>query len=767
MKQYPHVLGITVAVMLLLLICVTYGCAHRTIYQRGMKLLSDQQYEQATTVFEEAHSQYPDDIKITIALDRARADAASVYARRGQQALSENHWNDAEMFFVHALEFDSANALARDGLRTLALLQESQKLFEKGQQMETNNDLAGAEEAYKEALQADPSRKDIQEQLDTVRNERKLRTENPKTNQISFMFQQAGLGEVFRALGAVSGTNILLDDTVDVTRPVTVELNNVSFREAVDALTPSLGLMAVDIEPQILLIVPDTKENRQKYAQEKVRVFMLRYADSEQVKRVLDPILTSGVVLSDSRLNAVVIRAAAEEMELAVELVSTMDMRESEVMVELDVLEVSRGKIQEVGMRLSDSPAISLKLGGGIKDSGGSSGRLSLAEIQNLSKGHFFLTFPSVIVDLLKQDSKTRILAQPRLRILNRVPARLHIGEKVPVKVTTSRYRDTSEETSVYEYRDVGLLVEMTPKVISETELTLDLRMEISSIVKEDVAGQPTIGTREVTTTLRLRDGETEIIAGLIKDEERSGTTKIPFVGDIPILGRIFSSVSNDVQQTDIVVSLTPHLLEKEGARTGDREIWHKTGSADYLRGSVSATTASAAKFRSEGPVASEKPATEIPAQKPGESDEETTAGGMTTVRLNPGIVELKPGESCEIEIRIENAHNAGSVPFYLEYNPDIIAVGSVREGSFMSRDGQATAFMTSVNDERGRLIVGLTRLGSGEGIAGSGVLVIVELIGKVPGESSLIFTHQSVKDPWAETLPAEFIDGRATVIND
>ncbi len=196
-------------------------------------------------------------------------------------------------------------------------------------------------------------------------------------------------------------------------------------------------------------------ENKERYSREDVRLFPLRYADAERVKELLDPVVGEAVILADKRTNSVVVRSRSDRMELVSDLVGALDIRESEVLVEVEILEVSRGKMSDLGVDFGDNPEVRGSLGGGVKSSG-SGGRLTVSELSDLTGGQVFLTVPSLYVKLLKNDSRTRILAQPRLRILNRTPARLHIGEQVPIKVTSSLFRNTSEELSAYSYRDVG-----------------------------------------------------------------------------------------------------------------------------------------------------------------------------------------------------------------------------------------------------------------------------------------------------------------------
>jgi general secretion pathway protein D len=763
-------------VVLAILGCVVClaACTGMHHYRDGLEYINQKQWGSALAELEIERAKHPDDVKVLIALDRAKAGAASQFSREGQTALNDGQIAHAEHLFKQALMHDHTNALAQDGMRLIRSISESDRLFAKGRQAETTNDTEQARTLYEEALQINPGHQTARESLDRLPGKPVDGTHIPSGQdiQVSFAFDHATLPDVFRALAAVSGLNILIDDSVDPARYIVVELNDVTVSTAIQNLTKTYGLLPVPLKENTVLITVDTPENRSRYAEESVTLFTLKYADCEEVKNMLFPMLKSSVVLADKRLNSVLVRTDPSQMSLATELINSMDRRESEVLIELEVLEITRGRLQDLGLHLGDNPQFRMKIGSGIKSVNSGTGALTLSELRNMGDGQIFLTLPSLYLDLLKQDSHTRILAQPRLRILNRTPAKLHVGEKVPIKVTTSRFRDTSEETSVYEYKDVGILMELTPKIISDSELAVDLKLEVSSIVSENQAGQPTIGTREIITTLRLNHDETELIAGLIKDEERTATQRIPLVGDIPVIGRFFSSVAGNATQSDIVIALTPHVMDRNTRLVFDESLW-----TDYVPGKGYSSIRRTPMSQTESP---DKPifpvgsGDDVPSDQsiPGSTgtgvppttdpDDETTTA---VVFLSPATSQIPVGSTTTVSVMIDNAENVGSTPFYLEYDPGIIDIDSVTEGSFLSSDGEATAFMSSIDTENGRVIVGLTRLGAKTGISGSGDLIRIELKGTTAGKSELRFTHNSVKDPWTKEMPSTFEDGSIDVI--
>ncbi len=771
MLQKYRIIKAGSAVLLLMLII---SCAAGNHYSQALIAIEAGNWDAALADLALADAANPDSVEIEIAMNQARSGLCAQHSQQGTKAMQAGEYALAETHYKTALESDLSNALARDGLRLLSEMKNSERLFQEGLLSEESEQTADAIRLYQAAIHEYPGHGSARKHLIALEKQPPEDTAFPGdalSERVTFSFNDIALQDVFRSLAAVSGINILLDDGPVFQKRVSLELEDVAIGEALTDLGRTYGLLVVDLNPGTFLIALDTPENRTRNTREEVRLFRLKYADASAIKKMIAPVLKSSVILADERINAVVVRTDSRHMSLVRELISSLDIRESEVLIEMEVLEISRDKVAKLGTSFGPDPHAGLSIGGKLKSAEGS-GRLSLSDLNSLSSGQIFITLPSLYLDLLKQDSQTRILAQPRLQILNRTPAKLHIGEKVPVKVTTSLFRDTAEETSVYEYRDVGILMNLTPRILNPNELALDLHLEISSIVSENASGHPTIGTRDVMTTLRLRNGETEIIAGLIKDYERTGTTRIPILGDIPIMGKLFSSNSEGRVQTDIVISLTPHILDRRIYPRSDTALWSGLTEPEGRSGAVRPTSVELVPHTTgrqgiipgdSGDDLAAEPAagTRDPAA---ETSEDPDTLPDTRVFIDPNPLTVKTGNTGIVNIRIADARNVGSVPFYIEFNPEIIQIGRVTEGGFLSRDGQSTAFMSSVDNERGRLIVGATRLGGGTGISGDGILLDIEITGKQAGESPLRFTHQSVRDPVAAVLPAQFEDGKTEV---
>jgi len=581
---------------------------------------------------------------------------------------------------------------------------------------------------------------------------------------VSFDFQDMMLSDVFTALASVANINLLIDDTVDRSKLVTANLDNANVKDVMYSLAASHGLMLVNIQNNTTILSTDTPENKARYAREDVSIFVLRYADAEILRKILEPVSGNAVILADKRTNSLVVRTTSDKIPLIKELVNALDIRESEVLIEVEILEITHNKLNNLGLDLGDNPVVQADFSGNVKNTG-QPGTFSMSQLRHIGTGQVFLTVPSIYLNLLKNDHQTRILANPRLRIVNRTPARLHIGEKVPIKMTSSLFRDSSEELSSYEYRNVGIVMNLTPRILSETELSVDLKLEVSSILQASTEGHPTIGTREVETTLRLQDGQVEVIAGLLKDEERKGKSRIPLLGDVPVLGSLFASRNDDAIQTDIVISLTPHIMDKRVMTAHDRSLWQgytensnsKSDNKARIRYTNQLSTINLNSEIAENTENTKK--TETADSLPGNSN-------LVIVAVEPPENSVLKGSESEAEITISDGVNIGSVPFYLDYDPNIIDIVSVEEGPFMGSDGATTAFMSSIHKQRGRIIIGLSRVGAVGGISGSGTLIKILFRGIKQGNSPLAFSHEQVLDPSAETIPARFNSGLVIVSN-
>ncbi|HPQ39777.1 MAG TPA: secretin N-terminal domain-containing protein, partial [bacterium] len=659
------------------------SCARNPGYRAGLQAMELKRYEEAVRQLESADAADPGTLEIELALLQARRQLAAEYLDDARSYLETDDLDRAEEAFEAALTMDPSVPGVREGLSELQRRQQAETLYTEALACLDNGQVETALQYLNESLQIHPDppaymsgkRDEIIEYL------RHREIVPPK--KVSFDFQAMNTGDVFRALSSVAGINLLVDDTVDAGQPISADIRNTDVYDAMENLAVSRHLMLVRVDEDTCILSRDTPENRDRYRQEDVNVFPLRYADAEMLRKLLDPVAGTAVILADARTNSVVVRTQSRQMPLIRDLIHALDIRESEVLVQVEILEVTRSRMSDLGIDLGDSPAVRADLAGAVKASSGP-GRLTVSQLGDITGDQVFLTIPSLMLNLLKRSGDTRILAQPKLRIVNRTPARLHIGEQVPIKITSSLFRDTSEELSSFEYRDIGIVMNLTPRILSESELAMDLKLEVSSILQASDDGHPTIGTREVETTLRLRDGDVEVIAGLLKNEERAGSTRIPILGDVPLLGRLFASRQDDVNQTDIIISLMPHIMDRRIMDSSEQAIWTGstlTPSPARMSGKPPVTADSSGFGRIEVMDASGDTPETIDIGSAGESETGTAdeqPERAVVVAIEPPDARIFTGASGGSVVTIRNAVNVGSVPFYIDYDPNIIEITDV-----------------------------------------------------------------------------------------
>ena len=338
-----------------------------------------------------------------------------------------------------------------------------------------------------------------------------------------------------------------------------------------------------------ILIYPNTPQKNKEYQELVVRNFYLANTDIKQMVSVIKTIVKTSDIVYDEKLNMLTMRDTPDAIALAEKLIAAQDMAEPEVMLELEVLEVSRNRLQEIGVRLPEKVSFS------ALDAAGEAGSLTIDEWRgiNSSRIRASITNPSIIMNLRRLDTDTNLLANPRIRVKNREKAKVHIGERVPVITTTSTANVGVSENVTY--LDVGLKLDIEPNVFLEDEVSMKVGLEVSNILETIVRSSGTqtyrLGTRNTSTTLRLKDGETQVLAGLIQDDERKTVNKVPGIASLPIIGKLFSNNDTTKTKTEIVLLITPRVIRN--INQPDAEI------AEFASGTADAVGSAPLQVRS------------------------------------------------------------------------------------------------------------------------------------------------------------------------
>jgi general secretion pathway protein D len=392
-------------------------------------------------------------------------------------------------------------------------------------------------------------------------------------------------------LQRASGINFVFDRDVRTDQRTTILLRDATIEDAIRMVLLTSSLEQKVLNDNTVFLFPNTPQKLREYQELVVKSFYVANADVKQTANMIRTLVKTRDIFLDEKLNLIVLKDTPNAVRLAERLIATQDLAEPEVLLEVEVIEIGYNRLLELGLRYPSSVALSL-VGGATAApgpgnttsvTGGTPGVLSLPEWIGRNSNLVRLTFtdPLFVLSLHQTDGSTNVLANPRIRVKNKEKAKIHIGDRVPVITTTAAAAGGFVSESV-SYLDVGLKLEVEPLVYLDDEVGIKVGLEVSNITRTVQSATSNtltyqIGTRNATTTLRLRDGETQVLAGLISDEDRRTANRVPGLGDLPVLGRLFSSTSDTLNKTEIMLLITPHLM-RQIARPGVNSVEFSAG---------------------------------------------------------------------------------------------------------------------------------------------------------------------------------------------
>jgi len=528
-------------------------------------LIEQGRVEEGLQQMDAAAKANPDNIEYRAAYLRERDKYLNQLLAQGDKQRLLGKPEDAELFYQRVDMLDAGNARALAGLaavqaeqRHRAMVAEAKALFEAG-------DLDGAQIKLGRVLTENPSQREAKALARSIDEQRTKTASAPAVltsslrKPVTLEFRDAPLKSVFEVLSRTSGINFVFDRDVRPDLRVTIYVRNTTIEDAVQFLLTTNQLVKKVLNENTVLVYPNLPNKARDYQELTVKSFYLANADVKQTLNLIKTLVKTRDIFIDERLNLLVMRDTPDAIRMAERLIAAQDLAEPEVLLEVEVLEISRSRLQELGIRYPSQAAFSINGASRIP------GQATLAELQNFNSGLVTVTVtdPAVVINMRKQDGNTNLLANPRIRVKNREKAKLHIGDKLPVITTTSTANVGVSESVTY--LDTGLKLDVEPNVYLQDEVAIKVGLEVSNVIKEirSVNGTVTyqLGSRTTSTILRLKNGETQVLAGLISDEERNSADKVPGLGDLPILGRLFGSHKDERNKTEIVLLITPYVL--------------------------------------------------------------------------------------------------------------------------------------------------------------------------------------------------------------
>jgi general secretion pathway protein D len=718
-KHTEHRRRPTVALLLVTLL-VLAGCATGNAQLKRADAYGRLgEWDSAIAHYQQILKEEPENREIRGKLEYAKVNAALLHTSEGKKLAAAGDLQRAQLELELATRYDPSNAAAMEALTDVnEAIAEKERLDEM------------TRTPIEQAIAASMAQPDPLPELRHI-----------AMGTMTFDYRRARLKEIYRAFGRLGGINVLFDPELD--NPSTsFFLADVTYQHALDILTSTNGHFYRVMAPNTILIAEDSQQKRRQYEPQLLRTFYLSNAEAEEVATTLQTILQARQVAANPSLNAVTIRDTADVVKVATRMVSSLDKARGEVMLQIEIFEVDRGTLDEWGLSLSDY-GTTLSIAQATGESGPAG--ISIGDLGSITNQDVFITVPSLRYQFLKQDNSFQVIAQPQLRASDGQVSSLLVGEQRPIETTTFNPSSTVGGNVVpigtIEYRDVGIVIEATPRVHHDGMITLQLNLQITAVQPNSVGAQdqPVFTARTLTTTLRLREGETNVLAGLLRDDERTQITGLPILSDIPVLKELFSKTETEVQSTDIVLSITPYIVRMANIEEEDL--------LPIYVGTENALTGGGASGRRGSRDSSD-------------DDEEEDGSALEerapiNVAILPADVQAAVGDQIELEVVAQGGANVNNAGMRISYDPRVLRFIEAIEGDVLSSDGAETSFQTSAAAS-GSVAVGIGRVGGGRGVLASGTLVrfVFEAIGE--GDATVQVMSAAIRDEQGRPLPLE-----------
>ncbi len=794
----------------LIVLLLLGGCAAGKAYKAGEELMAEGRYDAAVEKYFTAVNKAPETDEYRLKLANARAKAAWQHLARARDLTARKEFAPAAAEFRLALGFDPTLEVAGQELRQVEERIRAGVLIDEAEQFYRQRRYGPAKHNLQQALilEADNARarallKKVQAESGTLLDGQEL--DIASTQPITLKFKDAQIKEVFRILSQLSGINFLFDEEVQDQR-VTVFLEDATFAQALELLLKMNNLDKRVLNSKTVVIYSNTKEKQKQYQDQLIQIFYLSNIDAKKAVNLLRTMLQLRKIYVHEELNAIVIRDTPDVIRLAQEILEAADRAEAEVIYELELVEVNHTDDMNIGARLQSYGTTFGFVNPGTTTLP-SSGNVT---VSGLSKLDFLYTIPTATFNLEKTLTDSEILANPKIRVRNKEKAKVHVGSREPVITVTTTGTDIRSDS--IQYVDVGVKLEIEPTVQLDNTIITKIGLEVSNVTGRNTTDNGTsvltISTTNANTALTLKDGETTILGGLIRDDYSKTKDTFPLLEKIPLLGDLISGHQINKNKREILLSITPHIVKSLDLPKADvTSIW--SGGEDELKAGPS-FAAFAAPLQPEqsrpAPVPAPalksqplpvpgSPAPEPLAPAPEATPESAPASGPPPAVPNSGVPgvpsrageaappasaagsvtmpseeaaavpetgkvfvrgpgRVKVGEEFSVEVAVDSLHDLYSAPFFLVFPPQLCTFVRVEEGDFLGSGGQTTLFTASANEKNGQLIIGTKQGPTGAGASGSGTLARIVFKAKAAGSGDIHLDRINFRDPAGRRLP-------------
>jgi general secretion pathway protein D len=751
------------AVALLVLVAIAPAISRdkaKVIYEKGQDAEAREHFEEAYNFYKQAYDLKPKDLRYKSSFERLRFKAAATIVHQGQKLREDGKLEDALADFQKAALIDPSLFIAQQELkRTLQMINEKEN---------PPPQAAGPPGSLRRKISEAGGPVELAP-ISVVPITVKL-TEDSKV--------------IYQTIGQLAGINVLFDPDY-TSRRIKVELNGVTLEDALQITALESKTFWRPVTSNTIFVAQDNPAKRKELEQSVLKTFYLQ--NLSQPTELQDVVNAIRAVLDVQRVqqllsqNALVVRGTPDQIALAEKLVEDLDKARPEVIVDIAVLQVSKDKSRTLGLSPPTSATVTLQsnintttptstTGSTTTTTSTSSGTgLELNTLGNLNATDFQVTIPSANLSAVMGDTDTKMLQNPQVRALDNQKATLKIGERVPV--ATGSFQPGIGGVGInplvntqFQYLDVGVNIDVTPHVHADREVTLKITMEISSVVGQSSIGgisQPIIGQKKIEHEIRLKDGESSLIGGILDDSQTKSLAGIPGLAQIPILGYLFGQRTQDHSQDETVFAITPHIIRGTTlSELNQRAIDIGTANSIELR-HLSRPAAPASPAPANQTPATQPPANQNPNQQPTAAP---GTQGSANFLFDPGEITVAKGNTFVVNLLISGAQNVYSVPVQLNYDPNKLQLVNISNGGFLSQDGQAVALVHREEDNTGTLQITATRPPGASGVSGQGAVVTMTFQAKASGQTPLTITRGGARDPSQQAIAVNGAQASVTV---
>jgi len=757
------------------------GCAYFNSpdIKRGDQLLAAGNWEEASLAYKQALKDDPFNSTLQGKYTMARERAAASYEERGRAYLKEHQPDLALEQFKRALTIEPSSLDHQSGLLEALRLTDARGQNREADRLAQLGRTDEAMEAYARAAELDPSFKEPLESISKLTEEQQaLNRDDRRKQPVTLRFRNAGLKEVLEGIGKAGGINLIFDKDIR-NDPVTISIQDTPFEEAFNLILNSNSLFAHTVSPGVMIVSPNTKQKQEQYQDLMIRTFYLSNAKAKDMLVLLKSMLDSKRMQANEQLNTIVIRDQPEKLEMAEKIILANDRLESEVLFDVEILEVNRTVNQTYGLTYPKSVAAAMVPPGFTGLINGDIGQqFTLSQLTSLGQGNYLFKLPTnVQLDFFKQITDAKTLASPKIRVVNNKKAEINIGDKQPILLSTTNVLPgqaatgavptTSTVTSI-EFRDTGVKLTVEPSIHLGNELSLKMKIEVVSL-GEQVTLQlnPPItqfkfGNRSAETMLNVRDGETIVLGGLIQEQDQKTRITIPWIGDLPFIGNLLSSFQTQRVTTEVILTITPHIIQGMTPPGLSKQVfWSGTDSTyatsplftpqgkkmSMMGGGVSGVGFSSSRETAKGGTAGKAAAASLTPL--------ASVGAVASIRPDESVIQV--GKEFKLAINDERLRPTAGGVFQLHYDPQVLEFRTILNGEVIQSAGTGEQASGSPETQAGTVAFKVAPSARQAG----GRTVTVTFYAKAPGVSPV---RVALVDSAAESTTASSQEGKGIV---